>query len=45
MFYNGNDSLAKKQLMNALELDPDNDMAKKTIKNIKKSNDLKEEAS
>jgi hypothetical protein len=31
--------------MSALEMDPDNDEIKRAIKNIKKSNDLKEEAS
>lgn len=43
-FYNGNEALAKKHLMSALELDPENEMIKKAIKNIKLSNDLKERA-
>lgn len=45
IFYNGNESLAKKQLMVALELDPDNEMIKKAIKNINQSSTLKEKAS
>jgi DnaJ family protein C protein 7 len=45
IFYNGNDSLARKQLMVALELDPDNEMIKKAIKNINQSSSLKEKAS
>jgi DnaJ homolog subfamily C member 7 len=45
IFYNGNDSLARKQLVVALELDPDNEMIKKAIKNINQSSSLKEKAS
>lgn len=45
IFYNGNDVLARKQLQSALELDPDSDVIKKAIKNIKLSTELKEKAS
>lgn len=45
IYYHGNDVQAKKQLMAALEQDPDNEMIKRSIRNMKKSNDLKEEAS
>jgi tetratricopeptide (TPR) repeat protein len=44
IFYNGNDVLGKKQLQAALELDPENEMIKKAIRNIKLSNELKEKA-
>lgn len=45
IFYNGNEPLAKKQLQAALELDPESEMIKKAIKNIKASTDHKEKAS
>jgi tetratricopeptide (TPR) repeat protein len=45
IFYNGNEVLARKQLTNALELDPDSAEIRKAIKNIKLSTELKEKAS
>jgi hypothetical protein len=44
IFYNGNDTLGRKQLQAALELDPENEMIKKAIRNIKLSHDMKERA-
>jgi tetratricopeptide (TPR) repeat protein len=44
IFYNGNDALGRKQLQAALELDPENEMIKKAIRNIKLSHDMKERA-
>ena len=44
IFYNGNDALGRKQLKVALELDPENEMIKKAIRNIKLSHDMKERA-
>jgi tetratricopeptide (TPR) repeat protein len=42
--YNGDEVEGKKVLQQALNLDPDNIMIKNSIKNIKKSSDLKDEA-
>ena len=42
--YNGEDNEGKRILQQALNLDPDNLMTKQAIKNIKKSHDMKEEA-
>jgi len=45
LHYSGNETLARKFLMQALEMDPDNEDIKRAIKNIKRSSDMKEEAS
>jgi len=45
LIYNGDDVEGKKILMHALQLDPDNNELKIAVKNIKKQNDLKDEAS
>lgn len=45
LIYSGNEVTGKKILMEALKIDPDNSMLKTSVKNIKKSNDLKDEAS
>lgn len=43
-FYNGEDETARRQLNAARELDPENEMIKKAIKNISVSKELKEKA-
>jgi len=45
IFYSGNEALARKQLQNALELDPDDQGIRRALKNMKLSTELKDKAS
>jgi tetratricopeptide (TPR) repeat protein len=45
LVYNGDDVEGRKLLMQAIQLDPDNSELKLALKNIRKQNDLKDEAS
>lgn len=45
IFYSGNEPLARKQLQNALELDPDDQGIRRSLRNMKLSTELKDKAS